>query len=75
MSFSSPTLAVDIERYMSMSIRSHLSVLKRIIERGSIKIEDVVKLLESNVRSKSDIILFEVLVRVPSSGHDPAMSM
>jgi len=45
------------------------------IERGSIKIEDVVKLLESNVRSKSDIILFEVLVRVSSSGHGPAMSM
>jgi hypothetical protein len=41
------------------------------VERGSIKIEDAVNLLESSVRSKSDIILFEVFVRVPSSGCGP----
>jgi hypothetical protein len=35
------------------------------VKRGSIKIEDAVKLLESNVQSESDIILFEVLVYVP----------
>jgi hypothetical protein len=35
------------------------------VERGSIKIEDAVNLLESSFRSKSDIILFEVLVREP----------
>jgi hypothetical protein len=41
------------------------------VERGSIKIEDAVSLLESSFRSKSDIILFEVLTYVPSSGHGP----
>jgi hypothetical protein len=41
------------------------------VERGSIKIEDAVNLLESNVRSNSDIILFEVLVDIPSSGCGP----
>jgi len=41
------------------------------VERGSIKIEDAINLLKSSFRSKSDIILFEVLVRVPSSGHGP----
>jgi hypothetical protein len=41
------------------------------VERGSIKIEDAVNLLKSSFRSKSDIIMFEVLVRVPSSGHGP----
>jgi len=35
------------------------------VERGSIKIEDAVNLLESSFRSKSDIILFEILVREP----------
>ncbi len=35
------------------------------VERGSIKIEDAVNLLESSFQSKSDIILFEVLVREP----------
>jgi hypothetical protein len=38
------------------------------VERGSIKIEDAVKLLESNVQSKSDIILFEVLTRARWGG-------
>jgi hypothetical protein len=41
------------------------------VERGSIKIEDAVNLLESSFRSKTDIILFEVFVRVPSSGCGP----
>jgi hypothetical protein len=41
------------------------------VERGSIKIEDAVNLLESSFQSKSDIILFEALVRVPSSGCGP----
>jgi hypothetical protein len=41
------------------------------VERGSIKIEDAVNLLETSVRSKSDIILFEVLMRVPPSSHGP----
>jgi hypothetical protein len=41
------------------------------VERGSIKIKDAVNLLENNSRSKSDIILFEALVRIPSSGHGP----
>lgn len=38
------------------------------VERGSIKIEDAVRLLESNVQSKSDIILFEVLTRARLGG-------
>ena len=41
------------------------------VERGSIKIRDAINLLKSSFRSKSDIILFEVLVRIPSSGHGP----
>jgi hypothetical protein len=41
------------------------------VERGSIKIEDAINLLESSFRSKSDIVLFEVLVHVPSSGCGP----
>jgi hypothetical protein len=42
------------------------------VERGSIKIEDAINLLKkSSFWSKSDIILFKVLVRVPSSGHGP----
>jgi hypothetical protein len=41
------------------------------VERGSIKIKDAINLLKSSFRSKSDIILFKALVRVPSSGHGP----
>jgi hypothetical protein len=43
------------------------------VKRGSVKIEDAVKLLENNVQSKSDIILFEVLRRVPPCGHGPGV--
>jgi hypothetical protein len=43
------------------------------VERGSIKIEDAVKLLESNVQSKSDIILFEVLTRARWGGYGGPM--
>jgi hypothetical protein len=41
------------------------------VKRGSIKIKDAVNLLKSSFRSESDIILFEVLVDIPSSGHGP----
>lgn len=70
MSSSSPTLAVDTERYMSVSTRSRCLHSRGLCRDVSIKVENAVNLLESNVQSKSGIILFEALMRVLSSDCD-----